>query len=84
MPYEGIYFSLRNIYKSGKFTYGFLGMADLNNRVFSIGNLLLGYKVDEKTNIFLRTSQEHFRRKNPTDFKGIFDHFLVNAVTKHS
>ena len=57
MPYEGIYFSLRNIYKSGKFTYGFLGMADLNNRVFSMGNLMLGYKVDEKTIVFLRTSQ---------------------------
>ena len=45
---------------------------------------MLGYKVDEKTNVFVRTEQEHFRRKNPEGLKGWFDHVLIDAVTKQN
>ena len=65
-------------------TYGFVGLANLTHQVLSIGNLLLGYKVDEKTNLFLRTHQEHFRRKNPEGIKGWFDHIILDAITRYN
>lgn len=76
-------FSTRILWTHGKATCGMVGMVDLNNWVLTCSNLLLAYKFNSKTDIFLRANHEHFRRRNPEGWQGWFDNFILDGVTKY-
>jgi hypothetical protein len=72
--------------KYDKVSFGVLGAYSLTQNVISKNSLLLGYKVDDKTSVFLRADSEGFR-KNPigwTDCQAYFDNLKLDVVSNQS
>ena len=67
-----------------KLTLGFVGVFDLTQKVLQKNNFLLGYKADDKTDIFLRAEVEGFRKNSANLQKpeSIFDTFTLDLVRK--
>ena len=67
-----------------KLTLGFVGVFDLTQKVLQKNNFLLGYKADDKTDVFLRAEVEGFRKNSANLQKpeSIFDTFTLDLVRK--
>ena len=74
--------SARNVYTQGKWTFGYVGMLDVNKHVLACSNLLLGCKVDDRSQVFLRGENEHFRRSNPSGPANLFDYYILDAISR--
>lgn len=65
-----------------KFTFGVVGAYEVARNLISKNSILLGYKVDDKTSVYLRA--ENGFRKSPialSDWKNYFDHFKFDAIS---
>ena len=55
----------RTLYKLGKFRIGEVAMLDIYSMVLNHFNALVGYKVDDKVDLFFRAEHTQHRRSNP-------------------
>jgi hypothetical protein len=68
-----------------KFTYGLVGVYGISQQLLSKNNLFLGYKVDDKTSVFLRAETDDFR-KSPiawNNWKSYFDTIKLDVVSSY-
>lgn len=65
-----------------KFTFGIVGVLDVFNKVLQKNNLLVGYQVNEKSNLFLRAEVNGFRRSNPDSVSSVFDMLTADYILK--
>lgn len=74
--------STRNLYTTNKFTWGVIGAFSVGSWILLQNSLLVGYKVDDKNDLYFRTENETFRRNNPESFQDWFSQFILNGVSK--
>ena len=74
----------RTVINHNKFSYGLLGVFDLTNRVIQKNNLLVKYKHDDKTEVFLKAECDNYRSKNadPANWRAYFDTVTFDLVRK--
>lgn len=73
----------RTVATQDKFTFGVLGAYGISSNVLVKNNLLVGYKLDDNTNAFLRLENNGFRKGgfNWADASGYFDHVKLDVVS---
>ena len=73
----------RTVVTHDKLTFGLLGAYGLTSHVLVKNNILLGYKIDDKTNTYLRLENNGYRKTgfNWGDFGGYFDHLKLDVVS---
>lgn len=74
--------STRNLYTTNKFTWGVIGAFSVGSWILLQNCLLVGYKINDKNDLYFRTENETFRRNNPENFQDWFSHFIFNGVSK--
>lgn len=74
----------RTTVNHNKLTFGLVAVFDLTNKVLQKNNLLLGYKADSNTNLFLRAENAGFRKENvdSSKFDKYFDSITADVVRK--
>lgn len=74
----------RTTVTEGKVTFGLLSVFDITNKVFQKNNILLGYRPNLNTDVFLRAEVAGFRKQNFNiqQPKTIFDSVTADVVTR--
>ena len=70
------------MYTTNKFTWGVIGAFSVGSWILLQNCLLVGYKINDKNDLYFRTENETFRRNNPENFQDWFSHFIFNGVSK--
>lgn len=60
--------------------FGFLGALNVRSFVLLRNSLLFGYKVNDKTELFLRAENECFRKSNPKVLSELLSHYIFDAI----
>jgi hypothetical protein len=76
----------RTYVQHDKFTFGVLGAYSLSQNIISKNSLLFGYKVDDKTSVFLRADSEGFRKNaiGWKDCQSYFDNVKLDVFSNHN
>ena len=77
-------FSTRTLYVKNDVTWGFLAACDISKKILTKNSLLFGYDFNDKTSFFVRAENENFRNGKIQSWKNVFDHFVVDTISKYN
>jgi len=75
----------RTLVYQNKFTFGLLGAYGISHNVIAKNNLLVGYKIDDKSTVFFRAENDGYRKGSfdLCDWRAYFDTIKLDFVSSY-